>query len=353
VAPGAPGTSSSAPGAAAGGNGSDGTAQAAATPEQRAAARRERRRVREHRVRRVIRRLSGCLGALDDDTARYLSLRGGLDGPPLTRGEAAEEVGISSQEAARVERNGLRGLRSACGGSGRGTVSSPGAARTLADSGSMPALQPAVLLEHTGGGKPLAEPQKLRGRQEVQGEEQSSSNVQSGPDDMPTDSGTATRHPVAAATTTGSSGIWIGLGAAMALLAVMAILAMRGAIGRRAHPAGGAATAERRRLAPVAAPVTRERSAPPRAEPKAEEEVEGEPETTAATAEPEPAEPEAGEPEPAERPAAFTAVPPTSGNGRNHTRARRSAAIAASGAISFLARELLKRRGRGGRHWRR
>jgi hypothetical protein len=280
------------------------------------------------------------MGALDEQHRHYLSLRGGLDGPPRSRGQAAHEMGISRRKAARLEREGMRSLRAACG-SGSGTVTSAGAASTLAASGSMPALQPAVLLERAGGGRPLVSPQRLAGRQEVRGARKSSGKP---PPGSSVPSTAATTHPVAAATTSGASAIWIVLAAALILTSALTVLPLRGVVVRRhraqAATAGaataGAATAEPPPVAPVPAPSEPEERAAP-AEEAASEEAVDEPAEAAAPVPAETTPVPAGDPEIAHAAEEFH---------RRHLS--RPVAVGAAGVLSFLVRAFLKRRGHSG-----
>jgi hypothetical protein len=283
---------------------------------------RARHRQRERRVRSEVRRLSSCLDSIDDTGRRYLSLRAGLDGPALSRGAAARELGIPRASARGVERRSLRALRNACG------VSAGGGAQTVANrTASMPQFQDASLLVATGGAEPheFVDQSELggQGEQQVKGESKSSEpSHNEGPAEPATTE--ATSKPLAAASENGGiSGPLLALILCLALLTAMALVALRS---RRSQPAGGppaenltAATAV------TAAPV-----APAR--------------------EPEPA----PEPEPEPAPAAAASVPaqPETHHGRDYRRAARPAAVIASGIMSFVARELMRRRRGGGRRRR-
>jgi hypothetical protein len=94
---------------------------------------------RERRLRRTVRRLSGCLDALATGSRRVLVLRAGLGAHgPLSRRAVAERLDATVPQVARDERRGLRDLRGAaragsCGAamqlaatSSAGSAASPG-----------------------------------------------------------------------------------------------------------------------------------------------------------------------------------------------------------------------------------
>jgi hypothetical protein len=101
------------------------TRRARGGPRKDAARRRSPRahdvRRADRRVRTVVRRFSGCLGALGDRTEQVLRMRAGF-GPSeaLTRGQVARRLDLPAQRVSRVERRGVRrlralGLAGACG----------------------------------------------------------------------------------------------------------------------------------------------------------------------------------------------------------------------------------------------
>jgi hypothetical protein len=279
-------------------------------------------------VRSEVRRLSGCLGSIDDQGREYLSLRAGLNGPPLSRGAAARELGIPRAAARGVERRSLRALRSACGVPAGGG----GGAQTVANrTASMPQFQDAALLVATGGAEPheLVDQSELgsQGEQQVKGESKSSAQPSHNEGTEPATT-EATSKPLAAASSDGGvSGPLLALVLCLALLTAMALVALRQ---RRTQTAGGAPPAENLTAATAvtAAPVA------PAREPEPEPEPAAEPEPTIT----------AGRTYPAVHVPAQT---PTR-SGRNYRRAARPAAMVASGILSFVARELMRRR-RGGR----
>jgi hypothetical protein len=321
-----------------------------------------RRAQRDRRVRDEVRRLSGCLDSIDAHQRDLLSLRAGLEGgEPQTRGEAAHTLGISRAEARVLEHRGLRALRSTCGGG-----ASPSTLVAHADE--MPRLQPAVLLPVTSSGRELvAQDQLGHARQQVKGVERSSSaggrsgsssggSVGSG---APAPGTTLT---FAAATTSSSpaTGLWLALAAVVGLMAALALLAARGAFGRRTRTAGADAGGERLvAMSPVVAPVA------PAAEPSTQPEPEPEPEpagehragdwqwpaaggAAAATApKPDEPEPRADTTPAADQPTRVRPTPvpaPRRVVRRDYARPAKLAAKGASGLISFAAREVRRRR---------
>jgi hypothetical protein len=297
-------------------------------PARTRAQARARHQARERRVQSEVRRLSGCLDSLDDLSSRFLSLRAGLEGRPLSRGAAARELGIPRADARGVERRGLRALRDACGAGGAGGGSAQ--ARTVAQaSHHMPQLQPAGLLVATGGAAPtqFVDQRVLgKGRQQVKGEQATS------PAPSPSSSGPAeaAAKPLASATSDGLSGAWIAVVAALALMTAVALVALRA---RRAHPAA-AVPAENLTAATAVAAAPRAPAPAPEAESEPEPEAEAppEPERPATT-----------------YPAIQVPPQPAAGQHRNYSRAARPAAMIASGVISFVARELVRRRSGGRR----
>ncbi len=266
---------------------------------------RARHRAHERHVRAEIRRFSACLDSLAPTERSYLSLRAGLEGPPLSRGQAADRAGIPRAQARSVERRGLRKLRRACGGGGSTR------AHTIATTTSrMPGFQPASLLAATGGSTaaPQLVDQRQLGKQQLKGEHATSPPPSEAPKEA-----AITSHPVASASSGGIGAAWIAILAALALMAAVATVVLRGR--RNAQPAV------------LIAPA-------PAREPDPEPEPEPQPEA----------------PQPA--PVAIT-PPPASAEPRGHDyrRAARPAAMIASGILSFAARELMRRR-RGGRRRR-
>jgi hypothetical protein len=86
-------------------------------------------RRRERRLREVVRRLSGCLGALRSIETRVLTLRaGGAARPPLSRRQVARRLEIGVQRVAAVERRGLDRLREVARADGCGAQSAPAVA---------------------------------------------------------------------------------------------------------------------------------------------------------------------------------------------------------------------------------
>jgi outer membrane biosynthesis protein TonB len=360
---GASGSGSSSSGGGASGSGSRRSSRIAAsqsTPQARA-----RHRAHERHVRAEVRELRGCLGSIDATGRRFLSLRAGLDGPALSRGAAARELGIPRAAARGLEQRSLRALRSACGVSSGGGPS----AQTVAErTSSMPQFQDASLLVATGGAEPheLVDQDELgggggQGRQQVKGETRSSGDES--PRGVGVEPPASHSPPKTIATASsddgGVSGALIALVLALALLTAMALTLVRNR--RTRHAAAGvpaenltAATAATAvpAAAPERGPETQAAQAPepelvpaPDAQPQTEPEPEPHQEATAAAAEQpavEPSRPQAATP---------AAPPATPRGGRDYRKAARPAAIAASGVLSFVARELMRRR-RGGRRRR-
>jgi hypothetical protein len=336
-------------GSAAGGGGSTPARAAAkngstaagpnASPQERRQAR-ARHQARERRLRSEVRRFSGCLGELGGRQRRFLSLRAGLDGAPLSRGEAAREVGIPRSEARGVERRGLRALRAACGG----RVAAQTGPRTIGMN-HMHTLQPASLLVATGGAASLqlVDQRQLAGRQGVKGENASSPKQSSPGGSGPAPQSAVTSRPLASASSGGLSAAWIAVAAALALMTALAILGMRAAFGHRTRPAGAAPA--RPDPAPMAAAAAGATLARP--QPAPEPEPQPEPE-----AEPEPRAVEEVPPTPAyptETRATVAGVKPAADEpairaGRDYHRAMRPATMIASGVISYAVRYLLRRR---------
>jgi hypothetical protein len=248
----------------------------------------------EHRLRTSVRTHRGCLDALGDTTRRLLGLRAGLHGHAVSRGEAASRLGISTRRAARLEHAGLQTLRVACGVS---AASAPPRVARLTNSA--PTLEPASFLVPASSApalRPAVELAKPRGSHGVE-----SVSTTSRP---PAEGGAP---PVSAAISasleTGGSGPGLALILAICLgtLAVLALVAVRRGVVARERPA------------PAAAPAAAPAPSPP-------------PEPVAAYRPPPPA--------PAEPPA------PTRG-----AQVRRAATVAATSAVGFAVRELIRRRG--------
>jgi len=84
---------------------------------------------RERRLRRTVRRLSGCLGALATSSRRVLVLRAGIgEGGPLSRRAVAERLDATVSQVVRDERQGLRDLRGAARAGSCGAVAATGPA---------------------------------------------------------------------------------------------------------------------------------------------------------------------------------------------------------------------------------
>jgi hypothetical protein len=337
------GSAGSAPGAAAPGSSrgggstgaSGGSARSSAPAAPSGSTPQARHRAHERRVRTEVRRLRACLPSLDGVDRRFLSLRAGLDGAPLSRGAAARALGIPPAQAGAVERRGLRALREACG-------VPTGAERAVVDrAAGMPTLQPASLLVATGGAEPkqLVDQSRLAGApQGVKGERASepSHNEGSGPG---TTAGTP--EPLAARSSDdGVSGTLIVAVLCLALLATLVLVALRG---RRSHRTSG--------LRAEDLIVTIDTSGALARPPEREREVESDADliaTIAASGALGPASEPPAEPEP-DAPAALPAPAPSgpaADGGGAHRRAARPAAVAASGLLSVAARELMRRRRR-------
>jgi hypothetical protein len=95
-------------------------------------------------LRRLVRRLSGCLGALDSVETRVLTLRAGsATRPPLTRRQVARRLDVGVRRVAAVERRGLERLRGQARAGGCGAQPAPDIAATPAGTGSGAAPPPA------------------------------------------------------------------------------------------------------------------------------------------------------------------------------------------------------------------
>lgn len=115
-----------------------------ARPGSPSARRQAGRKRAERRLRRAVRRLSGCLSTLPAFERRVLVLRSGLGRarPRSARG-VARRLGVPTRRVSRAERRGLRRLRAADRRSGCGTA-------TVGPVPGAPAFGPLTPLELTG-----------------------------------------------------------------------------------------------------------------------------------------------------------------------------------------------------------
>jgi hypothetical protein len=270
-----------------------------------------------------VRRERGCLGFLPTTTRELLGLRAGLNGAPRTRSEAAMELGISRQSAARLERSGLRALHLGCGGSspGSGSGGSTGAAsaRLASLAQGAPALQPASYLPASSAPslRPAVDLKRPRGSQGVDSATASSPPPSSG------------NGPVSAAATSsplgedgsGGPGLPIVMAASLAALAALMLVALR----RRAVAQQRGSTMSAAVAAPVATPrrVPDPAPVPPTHESTGWVGPSADPSPTPAPSAPKPEAP-----------------------GSDASRLARSATVVASSVVSFAVRELIRRRGR-------
>jgi hypothetical protein len=128
---------SSAPGSSRGSSGPAGSSRSGTAfdaPVQRPG-RAERRRA-DARLRRAVRRLSGCLDALQRAERRVLVLRAGLGaGPARSRRGAARMLNVRTERVRRLERRGMRQIRKlARDGCGGGAATDPSGGRLVAAS---------------------------------------------------------------------------------------------------------------------------------------------------------------------------------------------------------------------------
>jgi hypothetical protein len=85
-------------------------------------------------LRKTIKRLQGCLGSLRGLERRVLVLRAGVGaGPPRTRSRVARRLDLSTRRVTRLERRGVRRLRSLAGAGRCGGAASPGGAALAAE----------------------------------------------------------------------------------------------------------------------------------------------------------------------------------------------------------------------------
>jgi hypothetical protein len=338
-----------------------------------AARRAQRHAAQERRLRNTVKRYAGCLSQLGDQQAQLLSIRAGVDSPPVSRPVAAAQLGISLDRARALERGGLRELRSA-GRSGQ-CGSSSGASRRdavamVANGSPMPQLQPAVMLTPR---PTLTTPTNLaqpRGQQAVKGAHASSGAsgyAPTSPGATPATSSPPLVHGTESASK--SAGYLIGLAVLALLLGILLITWRRRNIGEpmyqssapvgwppggRARPeapngglsftkvsnGGGAATV----AAPVEAPEEPEAEVPEAVqEPEAQPVDETEPEAVQETEPQAATEPEAApEPEPSvQQP--YAPAPPAPA-APQHDQRRPVAVVAAS--LVSLGVALLSRRRR-------
>jgi hypothetical protein len=311
--------------------------RAAASPQARRQAQ-ARHQAREQRLRTEVQSLRGCLGSLNSLQRRFLSLRAGLDGPPLSRAAAARRLGISRARAGGVERRGLSALHSACGGPA-------GVAMTTQ---SMPGLQPAALLVATGGPAPqlLVDQQQLAGEQQVKGEHATSPKPGQVPSESEGGSSVITSHPMAAAETGGGfGGAWVAVAAALALMTTLAVVGARSAF-RRPNPYMQYRGGDEFTTAATAAPAAPPRPAPEAPADSAAPEAPARPDWDWPAAPTEPAQDAT-----AQRHFPATPVDPAEGPAGKPRRDYSRAAMVASGLVSLAAREIMRRR-RGGRRKR-
>ncbi len=285
-------------------------------------ARARRRAAHERHLRSEVRTFQRCLGSLNGLDRRYLTLRAGLDGPPLSRAQTARELGISSSDARVIERHGLRQLRFACGGG-----SSTAGHTIAAIAPRMARLLPASLLMATGGAlTQLVDQSRLSGQHGVKGAH-ASSPESDGPGTMRA----SVSRPLASASSEGIGAVWIAIVAALALMTAVALTTLR----RRTAPAAPAAP---RRVSNVSAAL----SLPPAPLPPAPP-LPLPPRDEALVPPPPPPGPDADAEAQPQAPALTPAAPPPApARGRDYRRA----AMLASGVISVAARELMRRRRR-------
>ena len=276
----------------------------------------------ERRLRSRVKSERGCLGTLPATTRELLTIRAGLDGTPHSRSYAAEQLGISRRQAARLEHSGLRALHVACGG--HASQADP---HTIALVNKAPALQPAAYL-------PVADAPSLQASHDGTKADARSSSAEEPKSDTsgthPFTGGDNPTVPTAAVASdeTGSPALTILMACLLAALAALMLVALRHRM--RNRPATQGTVTQATAVAPVAPPARQVEPEPMPVEPEPARE-EPEPVTTTAPT-PSPAEP-TPHPTAAQRPRTLS----------------RSAGVVASGLVSFAVRELVKRRGRGGR----
>ena len=99
----------------------------------------------ERRLRKTVRRFAGCFGQLPARHRKVLSLRAGFGSEPVsTRRRVGQRLDVSAVRVARIERRGLRVLRTlgrdgGCGAAATTTATAAGAAAaTTSDGESQP-----------------------------------------------------------------------------------------------------------------------------------------------------------------------------------------------------------------------
>jgi hypothetical protein len=283
-----------------------------------------------------VRSERGCLGGLPSTTRELLGLRAGLEGSPLSRSEAASQLGLSGRTAARIESRGLRALHLACGGSGGGgTVP----ARLVSLASNAPALQPASYLPMASAPalKPASQLHKSRGEQAA-GTESSSHPFTGGDGPGPVSAAAAT---AAALGDDGSGGPGPGLIIAMCLATLVALMLF--ALRRRAVARQRGATMTPAVATAAAAPAAV--AAPAHDHAPAESEA---PTTTFAAPPIEARPAETGWTGPSADPPEAAALKPSEQAAHRDAPSRisRTATVVASSVVSFAVRELARRRRR-------
>jgi hypothetical protein len=311
-----------------------------------------RRQRYEQRLRNRVRSERACLGSLPPTTRELLGLRAGLGGSPLTRSEAATQLGISRSTATRLERSGLVALHSACGGpssaGGNSGANGAASARLIGLAQGAPALQPAVYLPASTAPslRPAADLHHPRGKQQVEGATASSPPPSSSSGPV---SAAATSSPLGQGG--GGSSLPIVMAACLAALAALMLVALR----RRAvvQQRGSAMTAAV--ATPVRTPSAPRNGPAPVVEPAAPAPSPPQDRATA-PARPTVAAPaptytpphETGWPGPSADRASSPAAPPAPAEPEQHgsdaSRLARSATVVASNVVSFAVRELVRRR---------
>jgi hypothetical protein len=288
-------------------------------------------------------------------TSELLGLRAGLDGPPVSRADAAAQLGISRHRAARLERRGLRALHSACGGGSTRSGGSPGSpSRLVRLATRAPSLQPAVYLTASDAPalREVADLDRPRGKREVKDETASVSPSHAPPGVVQASIGESALR----GDDGGTAALPIILAACLALLAALVLVGLRRrAVATRSGaatittavatapatkpsvPAGSTAATGTSSATPDAAPTTASAS------PTTAATTAGSPTRTTGSASPEVAPPAAAlSPESA----AQRATAPGAAPQPPSQRIKRSAGVVASGLVSFAVRELIRRRGR-------
>jgi hypothetical protein len=278
-----------------------------------------------------VRSERGCLGSLPSTTRELLGLRAGLEGSPLSRPEAASQLGLSTRTAARLESRGLRALHVACGSGGGSGATVPASLVRLANGA--PSLQPASYLRVSSAPalKPARDLDKPQGSQ---GRGEDSSRPFTGGDGGGGGPISAAAATSAAISDDGSGGPGPGLIVAMCLATLVALLLV--GLRRRAVVRQRGATMTPAVAAPAAVTPAPAPAPAPVEQPREIEAPAGPPEMPAGgwsgpSAEP----PEAAALKPSEQAAR-----------RDSSRASRAATVVASSVVSFAVRELARRRRR-------